>query len=571
MANRLTKRSRSTYVASVPAVAARPAYCVTTSGDAVKYIPVTTLNNAGIETAPGYSSIIKFHYDAQGKKVVDEILIPVLVHNAAITTCFPAVQAVAGAEAKVITDNQVGWNSGARSVDPVSGDFELSFTLAQVPSGAVLCGLASSAAQIGSFSAIEHGIYTSGGVIKFYESGVEKHVFSAQSSESPAIRVQRLNGVVTAIVGSEGFKSSAKSAGQKSVTAALYAGGDYVDEPTVVRLYSGSSYAPLSLGGEAPSSRQSSLMGGFATGRDNGTSTEPVIGLDGVEMVFEFAMASVGFGIANDQGVTGGNISVGLNSAEEFQASVRFVLDGPDASSADTDQFLQLNIVEGLIPDSSVDFQPMLFATINESLDLGTFIDLFVGIDAKLMETLALQSAASASMVFETIIRSGLLFSDFSSKSRNQALQYATNLLTGTVTRYDGFEFTSFCRVGSELWATRPDGLYKIGGSTDNGEFLSFLIDFAADDQGSPRTKRLENIFFGITTDGQTLARLTDDFGREQTYRLIQRDSSEARINTAKGASSRFWHLRLEGVGATYAELDNIEWVAATGARRTKR
>lgn len=81
----------------------------------------------------------------------------------------------------------------------------------------------------------------------------------------------------------------------------------------------------------------------------------------------------------------------------------------------------------------------------------------------------------------------------------------------------------------------------------------------------------METIFLGITTDGRTLAKLKDDAGREFHYRLIQRDSSEARINPGKGVSSRYWHLRLEIEDVSYAEIDNIEWVAATGTRRTKR
>lgn len=571
MSNRLTKRSKTNYVPAVPAVPARPAYCVTTSGDTVRYVRIESLSSSGVQIAPGYSIVILSHVDYTGKTITDGFLIPIVVHNAPVTTCYPAVAGIPGKEAKPGTDNQVGWNSGAKSTNPVSGDFDYTFFVPAVPSGAIICGLASESSAVGQFNAIEHGIYTAGTSIKFYELGVEKYTFQASPQSSPFLRIRRIAGVVTATVGSQSYKSGSRSIGTKSIAAALYAAGDYVDSPAITRVFSGSSRAALSLGNEAPSSHSASLLGGSASGTDAGTGGEPEIGLDGVVTVFDLSMAGLDHSVFSDPGVDSADVSPGLNSSEEFIAGVRFVLDGPDANGADTDQLLEASIAEGLIPRSSVAFTPMLFATITESLTVGAVLDLLVGIDARLFEVLALPTSASANMVLQAILRSALSLSDFSSKARNEALQYATNIATGAVTRYSGFGFNSFCRVGTDLWATRSDGLYKVGGSTDNGEFLSYLIDFAADDQGSPRTKRLENIFFGISTDGYTYARLRDDFGREQTYRLTQRDSSEARIDPAKGASSRFWQLRLEGQDATYAEIDNIEWVAATGARRTKR
>lgn len=570
MSNRLTKRSRTSYVAAVPATPARPAYCVTTTGDSIEYIRVPSLNS-GIESAPGHAPIIKFHYNAKGEKVIDEVYIPVVVHNAKITTCYPAVQAVRGSEAKNNTDGQVGWSSGARSSNDVSGDFDVSFQLPAIPSGAVLCGLSETSAVVGQFSAIQHGVYTSGTALKFYEAGVEKHTFAASASSGPRIHIRRIAGVVESSVAGETYRSGTRSSGSKSIMAALYAAGDYVDNPQVVSAFAGSSSSPLALGAEGPRSKGSTLLSGFASGKDAAPAVEPVVGIDGVVTVFDISMAAISSGLMHDQGVEAADLSPGVMSSEEFQTVVRFVMDDPTVSAYGSDQLLEVDIVEGLIPLSAYDFTPFIFATISESLQLGSVLEVVVAIDARLIEILALPTNASASMVLEAVLRSGLLVSDFSSQARNEALQYATNIATGAVTRYSGFGFNSFCRVGTDLWATKSDGLYKVAGETDNGELLSFLIDFAADDQGSQKTKRLENIFFGITTDGYTLARLTDDFGREQVYRLIQRDSSEARINTAKGASSRFWKLRLEGEAASYAEIDNIEWVAATGARRTKR
>lgn len=586
MSNRITKRSRDTYTPAIPAVAARPAYCVTTTGYKVKYISTRSLVNAGVDLAPGYPTYVKYHLDPLGRKVVDDIQIPVMISNAPVTVCYPAVAAVAGREAGVSTDGQVGWNAGARSVADLPTDFEVSFNLPAIPSGAVLCGIAAPNVPIGSFESIEHGVYTAGGAIRIYESGALVTTLDALSTDNPQIIIRRVAGVITYTAGESSYVSGQMSAGTKKLTAALYAAGDYIDNPATTAVASGSSFAPLSLGNDAPSSYSTMLLGGSASGRSVGI---PEIAIDGIVTVFDMQMAALDHSVFSDPGVLAADMTPTFMISEEFQSGIRFIMDEPTVTSADTSEFLSLDILEGIIAASDSDFIPSLYATIEEKLSVGSFIELIVAIDARLDEVLMLSSPASANLILETVLRSGLTISDNAYQARNdaveyvtdpvtgvttaksQAVQYVTNIATGAVTRYTGYGFGSFCRVGQDLYATRSDGLYKIGGSTDNGELLSCLIDFAANDLGGKQTKRLENIFFGISSDGRAYARLEDDFGRQFNYRLIQRDSSEARIETAKGASSRFWKLRLEIEEASFADIDNIEWVAATGTRRTKR
>lgn|GEM_PF-2374519 len=588
MSNRITKRSRTTYIAAIPAVPARPGYCVTTTGSTVKYVHVGSLVNSGVDLASGYPIYVTYHLDATGRQVVDDILYPMLVRDAPVTVCYPAEAAVPGQEASVNTDGQVGWNAGGRSVDELLTDFDASFNLPSFPGGAVLCGIAPPKVPIGSFESIEHGVYTAGGAIKIYEFGSLVATLDALSTDNPLITIRRVAGVITYTAGESSYVSGQSSVGTKKLTAALYAAGDYIENPVVNAVASGSSFAPLSLGNDAPSSYSTTLLDGSATGR-SGTTDIPEIALDGIVTVFDMQMAAVDHAVFHDPGILAADMTPTFMVSEEFQAGIRFIMDEPTISASDTSELLSLNLFEGLITGSSSDFIPSLYATIEENLSIGSLIEVIVAIDANLAEVLTLSAPASANLILETILRSGLTISDNAYQARNdaveyvtdpvtgvttaksQAIQYVTNIATGAVTRYTGYGFGSFCRVGQDLYATRADGLYKVGGSTDNGDLLSCLIDFAANDLGANQTKRLENIFFGISTDGRAYARLEDDFGRQFSYRLIQRDSSEARIDTAKGASSRFWKLRLEIEEVSYAEIDNIEWVAATSARRTKR
>lgn len=75
-----------------------------------------------------------------------------------------------------------------------------------------------------------------------------------------------------------------------------------------------------------------------------------------------------------------------------------------------------------------------------------------------------------------------MVFSDEATSVRGELLQYATNILTGAVTRYSGFGFAGFCAVGMDTYGWKTDGLYKVGAETDNGALISAIIDFAASD-----------------------------------------------------------------------------------------
>lgn len=71
--------------------------------------------------------------------------------------------------------------------------------------------------------------------------------------------------------------------------------------------------------------------------------------------------------------------------------------------------------------------------------------------------------------------------------AKQEALQYAVNVLTGALTTYQNFGFTQFARVGGETYTIRPDGLYCLRGDTDNGETLRAMIDFGASDYGTAK------------------------------------------------------------------------------------
>ena len=213
-------------------------------------------------------------------------------------------------------------------------------------------------------------------------------------------------------------------------------------------------------------------------------------------------------------------------------------------------------------------FERIFYADFSGSIGLSSESEGSVFIVASTESFLVLVDGLGASVIVVAGMSGTINLSGAAGAESLELLQYATNLVSGAVTRYSGFDFDGFCRVGMDTYGFKHDGLYRIDGASDSGLPINALIEFQADDFGSPQGKRAGNIFLGLDTDGNVLVRTIEDSGREMNYRAYQR-RSEFRADMARGRASRFWSLRLEISDSSHAQLDNIEWVVSTNGRRT--
>ncbi|WP_152978747.1 hypothetical protein [Pseudomonas mediterranea] len=226
------------------------------------------------------------------------------------------------------------------------------------------------------------------------------------------------------------------------------------------------------------------------------------------------------------------------------------------------------SLAETLTAADAYTYDPEIYGGLTNVL---TFSSTAVGdivIDAVLPEFVTFLDATAPQMTLLATLASSLAIDDTAGASAQGLLQYATNLATGAVGRYNGFDFLGFCRIGMDTYAFKKDGLYKIDADTDDGVPISALIEFAAEALAGTMQSRLVALFYGLSTDGQVFVRITDDKDRETVYRASKRQGVY-RANPYQGINSRHWRMRLEIVDASYAELDNVEWVAGSTNRRT--
>lgn len=201
---------------------------------------------------------------------------------------------------------------------------------------------------------------------------------------------------------------------------------------------------------------------------------------------------------------------------------------------------------------------------------IGVGFDLIVSvfIEDMIYETLMVGDKMNQSQIMYEALRSAVSIYNSGSLVDDVVLQYATNLVTGAASRYEGFAFSGFFNDGLDSYAYDENGVYRIvDGAGDDGEPLSAAIDFAAAGADSSAEKYLTAAYFGIDTDGQVYARVTTQDGREQLYKAIPARGHHRAV-TAKGVTARYWQVRLELTDATFADLDSVEWDIPVARRR---
>lgn len=604
MAHRLIKQSSSTYLPSVKEVIAQPArFDITYSMMAItKYSP---------GTKPGVSIPIFGAVTDDYGRISQQIIgytstqvpsgTPYVVYEQVPTyTYHPAVAGVQGRDAAVVTDNQLGWNAGAQSAEVFDGDFEIGFSLPGSDIGA-LVGLADPASNT-SFNAVEHGVLlTSAGTPTIVESGVLRDSTGAAQALVVA-RIIRRGNVVTYYVGANfSYVSSVPSRGPKVLSAVLYAATDYVDDPIVsgvaffqsrdtwgwgdgsgflyLQARSGWDWAGSATIGDGSGRISFDLtMNALDADRSSGhmvidaptlTATAGFINVQASGITVNIPTTMLSTAIEVGVGSMSSIVDMTMHGADFNYGDAFMVMDTPGAFGLSTEEPANSSSwTEAFFVGDFYSVDRILFALIHEGLSIGDSFDLLLSINADLAEHLMLYSDSSAAMIIQALLTNGIQVSNNTSSAAQVLLQYATNLVSGAVGRYQGYEFDGFCRVGMQTFGYKPDGLYRLGAPDDNGTLISALIDFAPDTFGTTQGKRVGNVFLGLGTDGQVFVRTIEDNNIEMTYRAYQR-KSEFRADMQRGRASRFWRMRIEIIDASFAQLDNVEWMLSATGRRT--
>lgn len=527
------------------------------------------------------------------------------------TTCYPAIAAVPGSPARIDYQANSGWNSGARSREaiPPFGAFR----------GTMLSTLV--ATQFGlsdrffshTYAHMTHSIVARPGEWSIVERGIT--VATGTLPDLAILEIRRLGSTVVYLANdTELYTSTVPIAGEVYGAAMMYSLGDGVDSPSISTLeqvirFSGFAprwtllasdsadhaflnstlpmatlaatgepvYGVLRFSGEVPVAR--------AVGADrhvvfmqaeglpwalHATAGRPERQLTQLTALLPPAILSATAIAGTTASMVATMRSFPFIAADRTQV-VFLKADLPMRLRLDAyEPYMPLNQFDGM--DAAVAYdeavlQSALLLIGMDSLEVSGTVELFMFLELFGMDSLELDSTASLGQLVELLAMEQVAVNSTASTAQRQALQYAVNIVSGALSVYEGFDFHGFASVARDTYAYRPDGVYRIGGSLDNGDLLQALIDFGTTDFASNLVKRAQMAYLGVRTDGQCFLRVRMDSGRERVYR-VRGAENVRRSKLAEGVSGRSLSLALELVDASFVEVDSIEVIVGATQRR---
>lgn len=608
MANQLVKLSDVQYTPGRPYQPGNPAYCY--------WSTVTTGGYWGVQAT---NQLVKDPDTGQYVWFTAYTQVWVPEQQRQVQVCVPASPEVPAIPPTTSTTAIIGWNAGARSVDPLVGDGYFAFKVSSRPV-AISVGIAR-ANLTNKPDEPSHSFYISGTNVDIVEFGSVVVPAFASVGAADELRIERSGSTITYRVGANSYTSSLLEENDVFLDVAIYASGDFVTDPVLGALTDGAAtasgalqplaglagnYDPIIDGIYIDAGGRLAPLTGTAAGlvAGGGESAGTLRALTGVSANYAYAFvdgqvqALVGeadggyptpafvyaFGVVPplsgssvaSVGVFGqvvGTFSAAAGLAADYDdnymqaaGSMRLltgtaVLTTPDQDLPVLAQSLAL--VDGVFGIAGVR------GTIEFALELGDSAEGTMVVTDSYIDALVLQDSYSLSQVLQETIRAALLLAGDTTLLQQARVQYAVNVLTGALSTYEGFDFTSFASAGGNVYGVKDGAVYLVRRGDDDGLPISVSIDLGATDLGVPNAKHVDAAYLGVSTDGQVFLRASAD-GAEQVYRVVQRGPI-MRALLARGVTGRRWNFSLEAVDATEFELDLVEFKVSVSSRRWTR
>ncbi len=249
------------------------------------------------------------------------------------------------------------------------------------------------------------------------------------------------------------------------------------------------------------------------------------------------------------------------------------------ASTGDASSFASLGLVEAVTSSAEatgmiavlqrrVDVDATSSANAASTAEPSTAPETFLLLSTATGTSLVLlQTSATLAITSSADGLSDVWFKDPTSKA------WVMNTETTAVGWYDNFSFESIVSWKGRELAVGPDGIHELAGDTDNGQKIDSLVESGFTDFGVAQTKRLDNMYFGYTSDGQIAVKteVYESGSPPSTYLLEERDANaprNSRVTPGKGLWGRYWRLTISNVDGADFEVHDVSVDIAVSTRR---
>lgn len=200
---------------------------------------------------------------------------------------------------------------------------------------------------------------------------------------------------------------------------------------------------------------------------------------------------------------------------------------------------------------------------------LALFISLSDGLD--------LSDSLSHKAVFELLLSDGILLGGDLNLGGQEYVAWVLNpKADNAFSSYTNYPFNSFIALGQNAYGLAEDGIYSLEGTDDDGTDIDVRLKGGLMDFGESALKNLRYGYFGLSTDGDLLLRVTDTskgYKTESYYRLVGRNGDtmfEQGKRFSNSIQARYWQFEVQNFEGSELNIDEIEWHAVMLRRRGK-
>jgi hypothetical protein len=142
-----------------------------------------------------------------------------------------------------------------------------------------------------------------------------------------------------------------------------------------------------------------------------------------------------------------------------------------------------------------------------------------------------------------------------------QGQGFALDTVGNALTEYAGVNFNSYAWMGNVLLAANEDGLFVIGGATDNSVAIDASMAFPINPSDA-QLRRLSKLVVGYRNDGDLRLTVSADGGENYEYVLEETGRDEChpnRVRIGKGIKGKYWTMTIENIGGADFAVDTLD------------
>jgi hypothetical protein len=508
---------------------------------------------------------------------------------------------------QITYDYQLGWNARANSISRMALDGRYTFTIPQTVVG-VVAGLTREPKTSG-YADILWGFYVTRDNVRIYERGVE--VANLGSNADATLSIERRTGRVIYKVDGSVVRETTNTSGPLMLSAALYSGGDSVDDAEYEDLNDGvgsGSFSALQAFGNEAGVAYAIGAGSLQALTSAALADATGVGSGSFGVLQAFASDASGYAIgvgvlvplyAAGEGLApppayalGGGFILGLQSASfgytgtVGSGSGSFkrleVIGAEDTYAQGSGSFNSLASLgenytpadEVLMLNTMIAFQDAvgettLFVVLDNNMGVAGVFTIETILEALMEESLGVGSAYVTEQELLALIMSTMSARGIASDEALDYTVWALNTEAMGSTRYENYAFNSMAKVGTRYYGANSSGLYLLEGSSDNGEDIVSRINLGKQNFGSLLRKALPFMYMGVASNGHLVLKVEAD---GQTFYYTTEDQGQGlkaqRFKLGRGLRASFYQMTLENYGGTHFEISDIEFTPIELNRR---